>query len=429
MVACQSVPFVYPALDERLPPEARPPLIEHGGAVAEALKLPKHLTARYVGVCRRIRDAAAARMPDRPHHAIEIPPMVDLSEFDPADREGVREELGVPEAVPLIGWVGRLDRKKRVEDFLRAAALVRARHPEARFVVLGGPNVSVPEYADELARELALGDALTFLGDRADVPRLLSGLDVFVWLSRDEGMPRVVSEADAAALPVVATRDNGSEEQIMDDVTGLFVPHETRRAVASELGRLIRNPRLRRRLGRNLRLKVEREYGAAAAVARRWEELFDRSSPRPRAPGAGTTAVRARGHGAEDCPPQPRRRPRRSTPQVPGKAHGVPVGSAGAGELSSAAEEQGVGHVPQRQGHDRDHQRDRGFARGGATSRISSATQAAFLNLTSDRSRKRAAERNSPASIANPRKTVAKPGPDSGARARLSTAITAPRTT
>ncbi len=61
---------------------------------------------------------------------------------------------------------------------------------------------------------------------------------------------------------------------MIDRVTGLFVPHERPQAVASELGRLIRNPGLRRRLGGNLRRKVEREY-AAPVVVGRWEELFD----------------------------------------------------------------------------------------------------------------------------------------------------------
>lgn len=204
VVACQAVPFIYPAL-ERL--EDRPPLIEHGGLVSEVFKTPKHLTARYVGVCATIRNAAASVMPDRPYHVLEIPSMVDFSEFDPADRPEVRRELGVSEETPLIGWVGRLERKKRVEDFIRAAALVSRRYPEARFVIIGGPAFYMPEYADELralARHLALGDALKFLGDRSDVPRLMSGLDALVWLSRGEGMPHVISEAGAARLPVVA---------------------------------------------------------------------------------------------------------------------------------------------------------------------------------------------------------------------------------
>jgi hypothetical protein len=107
IVACQAVPDIYPAL-EQLP--QRPPLIEHGGLVSEALTGPKHLTARYVGVCASIRDAAATRMADRPHHAIEIPSMVDLAEFNPADRMPVRHEWGVAAETPVIGWVGRLDR-------------------------------------------------------------------------------------------------------------------------------------------------------------------------------------------------------------------------------------------------------------------------------------------------------------------------------
>ncbi len=276
LVACQSVPYLYPAL-ERLDERRRPPLIEHGGLVSEVFECPKHLTARYVGVCATIRDAARSLMPERPHHALEIPSMVDLTEFDPAGRAEVRHELGVPEGTPVIGLVGRLERKKRVEDFIRAASLVSERHSEARFVVIGGPAPSMPEYAGELralARDLALGDALRFLGERPDVPRLLSGLDALAWVSLGEGMPHVIAEAGAAGLPVVATRDNGSEEQITDNVTGLFVPHKRPRTVAAELSRLIQNPALRKRLGGTLRGKIEREYGAAA-VARRWESLFD----------------------------------------------------------------------------------------------------------------------------------------------------------
>ncbi len=203
--------------------------------------------------------------------------MVDLSEFDPTDRTGVRRELGVPEGTPVIGLVGRLERKKRVEDFIRAAAIVSERHPEARFVVIGGPAPNTPEYAGELralARDLALGDVLRFLGERPDVPRLLMGLDALVWVSLNEGMPHVISEAGAARLPVVATRDNGSEEQITDGLTGLFVPHDSPQAVAAALGRLMEDPTLRRRLGENLRRKVEREYGVAVVV-RQWEALFD----------------------------------------------------------------------------------------------------------------------------------------------------------
>ncbi|MBA2449372.1 MAG: glycosyltransferase family 4 protein [Chloroflexi bacterium] len=274
VVSCQAPPDLYPALERAWMP---PPLIEHGGLVSEATAGPKHLTSRYVGVCAQIRDAAAAAMPARPHHALEIPSMVDLTEFDPADRPATRREWGLDKAAPVIGWVGRLDRKKRVEDVIRAAQILRERHPAACFLLIGGPDAFMPEYADELrglTRELGLERVVRFLGDRPDVPRLLSGLDILVWLARGEGMPHVIAEAGAARLPVVATRDGGTEEQIEDGVSGLFVPHERPEAVAAALDRLIGDADLRRRLGDTLRRKVEQEY-SAAVVTRRWQALFD----------------------------------------------------------------------------------------------------------------------------------------------------------
>ncbi len=123
-----------------------------------------------------------------------------------------------------------------------------------------------------------------FLGDRADIPDLMVALDVFVWLSRDEGMPHVIGEAGAASLPVIATRDNGSLQQIDDGASGLFVPHEDPPAVANALLRLIEDPSLRHRLGDALRAKVERDY-AVPVVAKVWASLLEEVvAERPAAP-------------------------------------------------------------------------------------------------------------------------------------------------
>ncbi len=274
VVACQAVPDAVPALERCDRP---PPLVEHGGLVSEATATPKHLTARYIGVCRTIRDAAAAVMPGREGHAVEIPSMVDLADFDPEARAQTRAALGLPDGIAAVGWVGRLDRKKRVEDFLRSARLVLDELPETRFFVVGGADAFMPEYESELrelAARLGLGDRVAFLGDRADVPALLGAFDVFVWLSRAEGMPHVIAEAGAASLPVVATKDNGSEQQLVDGVSGLHVPHEDPPAVAAAVSRLVRDEGLRRRLGSALRQTVEREYSVEATVPR-WERLFD----------------------------------------------------------------------------------------------------------------------------------------------------------
>lgn len=273
VISCQNVADIYPAL-ERL--KWRPPLVEHGGLVSEALAGPKHFTGRYVGVCRSIRDAAASRMPGREHHAVEIPFMVDLAEFGVSDGRKTRASLGFAPETLLVGWVGRLDAKKRVEDFIEAAALLHDSLPEARFLVIGGTDAFMRDYADrleQLAAARGLGGNLSFLGGRADIPALLEAMDILVWLSRDEGMPHVIAEAGAAGLALVATADNGSMQQIEDGVSGLFVPHEAPAAAAEAIARLASDPALRSRLGAALRRKVERTYSAHVVVPQ-WQALF-----------------------------------------------------------------------------------------------------------------------------------------------------------
>jgi glycosyltransferase involved in cell wall biosynthesis len=107
------------------------------------------------------------------------------------------------------------------------------------------------------------------------VPRLLAGLDVFVWLSRGEGMPHVIAEAGAAGVPVVATRDGGTPQQIRDGVSGLFVPHESPAEVATAVTRLLDDPALRARLAGALRDHVVRSYSAEVVVPQ-WEALLTR---------------------------------------------------------------------------------------------------------------------------------------------------------
>jgi hypothetical protein len=112
-------------------------------------------------------------------------------------------------------------------------------------VLVGGPDFAYRGYEAELHRHataLGLDGVVRWLGDRADVPRLLAGLDALVRLSEDEGIPHVLAQAGAACLPVVATRDNGAAEQIADGRSGLFVPHRAPAAAAAARSRLVRDP-------------------------------------------------------------------------------------------------------------------------------------------------------------------------------------------
>jgi hypothetical protein len=82
VVSCQNVADIYPAL-ERL--RHRPPLIERGRTLEDALAGPKHFTCRYAAMTPQGRAAAAGRMSHNPAHAVLIPPMIDLSEAAPEE--------------------------------------------------------------------------------------------------------------------------------------------------------------------------------------------------------------------------------------------------------------------------------------------------------------------------------------------------------
>ncbi|MCL6652770.1 glycosyltransferase [Agrobacterium rubi] len=299
VVSCQNVADIYPAL-ERL--HLRPPLIEHGGLVSEALAGPKHFTNRYVGVCQSIVEAAASVMPGREQLAIEIPSMVDLATFDPLHRYAARTALGIADDQVLIGWVGRLDPKKNVGDFIEAAARVSTVNENARFIIVGGPDAFMPDYAvqlKELATTRGLDGVLQFIGDRKDIPALLSAFDIFVWLSSGEGMPHVIAEAGAASLPVIATPDNGALQQIEDGVSGLFVPFGNPDAVAEHMLSLIASPTRRKALGAALRHQVETTYSVEVVIPQ-WQQLFD-AVIRERNPAKPTGLFKSFIQGGFEC--------------------------------------------------------------------------------------------------------------------------------
>jgi glycosyltransferase involved in cell wall biosynthesis len=169
-----------------------------------------------------ISDATAELFRKRGHHdRVEVlynP--VDLGGFGvAATSSDVRSALGGEPRTWLIGTVGRIHPRKDLETFVRAAALVAAAVPAARFVVVGAADAPVEETylqcVSALVRTLGLQRRFIFAGARRDVPAVMRALDIFVLTSRHEGFGRVVAEAMAAARPVVAT-DEGALPELLE---------------------------------------------------------------------------------------------------------------------------------------------------------------------------------------------------------------------
>ena len=220
------------------------------------------------------------RAPERRCHIIYNG--VDLARFP---RRAAAPRSAVEGRAPTIITVGRLVAQKDISLFLRAAKLLRQDHPAARFAIVGeGP---LREDLQHEATALGLGEAVSFLGERADVPDLLRGADVFWLTSLWEGLPNVLLEAQASALPVVARDVGASGEIVRHDLTGYLVRERDAAAFASHTSRLLAAPDLARGMGLAGRQVVERTFSLAAMVGST-ERLWETVSGTPRAsPRAG----------------------------------------------------------------------------------------------------------------------------------------------
>jgi glycosyltransferase involved in cell wall biosynthesis len=197
---------------------------------------------------------------------IGIPPLPAPSGRD------VRAELGIEPGVPVVGTVCELRPQKALEVLVEAAALLREQTPGLRVLVAGdGPD---RERLERLVRRQGLAQVVTLLGLRRDVPDLLAALDVCVCCSDFEGSPLAVMEYMAAGKPIVATRVGGVPDLVVDGVTGHLVPPRDPRSLAEAVAGLLADPRRRRRLGDQGRLRQRREFDLDGTV-RRLEDLYE----------------------------------------------------------------------------------------------------------------------------------------------------------
>jgi glycosyltransferase involved in cell wall biosynthesis len=187
-----------------------------------------------------------------------------------APRRGpsLREELGIPSVAPTVGTVAHFLPHKGHRHLLAAAAEVRRKVPEARFVLVGdGPLRSELR---RRARELALEETVLFAGDRADAPRLAAEFDLVVFPSLYEGLSVALLEAMAHARPAVVTSAAG--ELVRDGRECLVVPPGDDQALAGAILRLLGDEALRARLGESARRRAV-EFDIRHAVSR-MEEVY-----------------------------------------------------------------------------------------------------------------------------------------------------------
>lgn len=233
----------------------------------------KHIFSKVMGWGKRviaISNVIARHMIDDfcvLHERIKlIPSGIDLEKFRqmPIDARK-KDQLNV-------GIIGRLTPLKGHLYFIKAMAKVVKVIPNVKIWIVGDAPSSKEAYKEQLqilVKRLGLTNNTEFLGNQKDIPTVISHLDCLALATTvPEAFGRVIIEAQACKVPVVATRVGGVVDIIEDEKTGLLVPPADPESMAQSVLKILKNPELAHNLAQNAYIKVKEEYSAQLMAER-----------------------------------------------------------------------------------------------------------------------------------------------------------------
>lgn len=198
-----------------------------------------------------------------PRQISQIPNGVDTSFFIPAH--------SLPTA-PRLLFIGRLDHMKGVDVLLQCLASLRLKNSVLPCDILGtGP---LKETLQTMAADLQIADQVNFPGSITTILPYLQRASCFVFPSRSEGMPNVLLEAMACALPIIATAVGGIPDIIQHGRNGVLIPPDDVEALASALCSLTADHDFASRLGNQARRDAE-EFFSLEKVTERYICLYN----------------------------------------------------------------------------------------------------------------------------------------------------------
>ena len=196
--------------------------------------------------------------------------MIQQGSLDQVRR--LRSEFGIGEDAFIIGIVGSLYPVKGHVHLFHALRTVLGHHPKTRLLVIGQGDLE--QTLKQKVSDLGIEGAVSFLGLRNDVPRVLPLLDLFVLPSLSEGLSVALLEAMSTGVPVIASKVGGNPEIVVDGETGYLVPPERSEELASRIIEIMSDRESSRLLGERGREWVAREF-TTARMLERYQDLYD----------------------------------------------------------------------------------------------------------------------------------------------------------
>jgi glycosyltransferase involved in cell wall biosynthesis len=197
---------------------------------------------------------------------------IDLAGYVPQlSAAQMKQELGIGDARPIVGCIGRLSEQKAQHYLVDAIGYLTGKYPQIKLILVGDGDRR--SHLERRVHDNGLSSHVLLLGDRNDIADLLNIFNVYAMSSLWEGVGRALTEAMYCGLPIVATPVNGVTELIQHEVTGLLTPTRDPNALASSIDRLIVDGNLARQMGSNARQKAE-EFMGGERMIKAIEEVY-----------------------------------------------------------------------------------------------------------------------------------------------------------
>ena len=230
-----------------------------------------------IAVSRATRDFHVAQGIDAPR-CVVVHNGVDLELFRPRPRTGfLHRELNLSPDVRLVATIGQLGLRKGTDTALGAAWNVAEEVTDVHWLIVG-ERTSTKQESHEFdsllhtrAESVPLAGRVHFLGVREDVAELLPECDLLMHAARQEPLGRVLLEAAACGLAIVAT-DVGGTREIFPEGEAILVRPDDSTQLANETIALLRDNDLRISLGQSARRRAENAFDVQQAAERLIEQ-------------------------------------------------------------------------------------------------------------------------------------------------------------
>jgi glycosyltransferase involved in cell wall biosynthesis len=175
----------------------------------------------------------------------------------------------------IISYVGSIERRKGIDVLARSWHRICSEIPESRLFLVG-PYFEGTEFYKwlvEFIREY-LGTKVFLIGKVANPELYYRASDVFVFPSRNEGLPNALLEAMACGTACVATRIEGiTDDILLNSYNGLLVDQEDNEALADSVVSILRNPELKKYLAMNAVKTVDEKF-RIDMIAEKYHEMY-----------------------------------------------------------------------------------------------------------------------------------------------------------